>query len=86
MPLTQEFISAMLGVQRTTVTAIASQLQKVGLISYRRGKVEIIDYAGLAQRACECREATMDERERLGLPAISRVEGRRGGNVVPLKA
>jgi CRP-like cAMP-binding protein len=33
MPLTQEFISAMLGVQRTTVTAIASQLEKVGLIS-----------------------------------------------------
>ena len=67
MPLTQEFIAAMLGVQRTTVTTFAAQLQKAGLISYQRGRVEIVDLAGLEHRACECRAALSDHRARLGL-------------------
>jgi hypothetical protein len=69
MPLTQEFMGAMLGVQRTTVTAMAVQLQKAGLIRYSRGKVEITDAAGLDQRACECRDAVLGQRERLKLEA-----------------
>lgn len=55
LPLKQEFLAVMLGVQRTTVTAIAAQAQKEGLIRYRRGQVEIIDRPGLEQAACECR-------------------------------
>jgi CRP-like cAMP-binding protein len=54
IPLTQEFLSQMLGVRRTTVTVVAGVLQKAGLIAYRRGHVEIIDRAGLEQAACEC--------------------------------
>ncbi|HEX8570459.1 MAG TPA: Crp/Fnr family transcriptional regulator [Caulobacteraceae bacterium] len=69
MPLTQEFIGAMLGVQRTTVTAFAGQLQKAGLIQYQRGRVEITDLAGLEARACECRQAIRDQRRRLRLDA-----------------
>jgi CRP-like cAMP-binding protein len=54
IPLTQEFLSEMLGVQRTTVTVLARELQALGLIEYRRGRIEILDRARLEQRACEC--------------------------------
>jgi CRP-like cAMP-binding protein len=54
LPLTQEHLSIMLGVQRTTVTALASQLQDRGAISYVRGKISVHDRAGLERCACEC--------------------------------
>jgi CRP-like cAMP-binding protein len=54
VPLTQEFLSQMLGLRRTTVTMVAGVLQKAGLIAYRRGHVEIIGRTGLEQAACEC--------------------------------
>lgn len=52
--LTQEFLADMLGVQRTTVTAVARGLQDKGAIRYRRGVVDIIDRAALEHLACEC--------------------------------
>jgi len=52
--LTQEFLADMLGVQRTTVTAVARSLQEKGAIRYRRGVVDIIDRPALEQIACEC--------------------------------
>jgi CRP-like cAMP-binding protein len=52
--LTQEFLADMLGVQRTTVTAVARGLQAKGAIRYRRGVVDIIDRQILEQLACEC--------------------------------
>jgi CRP-like cAMP-binding protein len=52
--LTQEFLADMLGVQRTTVTAIARGLQEKGAIRYRRGVVDIVDRGILEQLACEC--------------------------------
>ncbi len=66
MPLTQEFIASMLGVQRTTVTSYAAQLQKSGLIRYARGRLEIVDAQGLENKACECRGVMRRQRERLG--------------------
>jgi CRP-like cAMP-binding protein len=52
--LTQEFLADMLGVQRTTVTAVARTLQEKGAIRYRLGVVDIIDRGVLEQLACEC--------------------------------
>jgi CRP-like cAMP-binding protein len=52
--LTQEFLADMLGVQRTTVTAVARSLQQKGVIRYRRGVVDIIDRPGLEALTCEC--------------------------------
>jgi CRP-like cAMP-binding protein len=52
--LTQEFLADMLGVQRTTVTAVARTLQAKGAIRYRRGVVDIVDRAALEQLTCEC--------------------------------
>ncbi len=54
LPLTQEFIAAMLGVQRTTVTLAAAGLQQDRLIRMVRGKVTILDAEGLKRRSCEC--------------------------------
>ncbi|MGH1558192.1 helix-turn-helix domain-containing protein [Caulobacter segnis] len=58
----------MLGVQRTTVTAVAGSMQAKGLIRYRRGVVDILDRAGLETMACECYGAVRKSYERL-LPA-----------------
>jgi CRP-like cAMP-binding protein len=52
--LTQEFLAQMLGVQRSTVTVAAGELQRAGLIGYSRGKIHILDRQGLAATACEC--------------------------------
>lgn len=54
LTLTQEFVAVMLGAQRTTVTAVAGDLQRSGLIEYSRGKLHIRDRAGLEKAACEC--------------------------------
>lgn len=63
--LTQEFLADMLGVQRTTVTAVARTLQDKGLIRYRRGVVDIADREGLRAAACECYEVVRRHYERL---------------------
>lgn len=52
--LTQEALAALLGVQRTTVNAVVGALQEEGLISARRGRVIVVDRAGLKRQACEC--------------------------------
>jgi CRP-like cAMP-binding protein len=52
--LTQEFLAVMLGSRRTTVTAAAGTLQRKGLIRYSRGRIHIVDPAGLEKEACEC--------------------------------
>jgi CRP-like cAMP-binding protein len=52
--LTQEFLSHMLGCQRTSVTLAAHALQKSGLIRYTRGKIILLNRAALEECACEC--------------------------------
>jgi CRP-like cAMP-binding protein len=54
--LTQEFLSEMLGVRRTSVTNVASKLQADGAISYTRGVIRIIDRKLLEEICCECFE------------------------------
>jgi CRP-like cAMP-binding protein len=54
LPFTQEYLGEMLGVRRTSVTAVAHTLQEAGLIKYARGKIQITDAEGLQETACEC--------------------------------
>jgi len=55
--MTQELISAMLGVRRESITEVAGKLQRAGQIYYRRGHIAVLDRAGLEARACECYRA-----------------------------
>jgi CRP-like cAMP-binding protein len=57
LPLSQEFLSEMLGVRRTTVSLAAYTLQAGNLISYRRGKIRITDREGLGAVSCDCYRA-----------------------------
>lgn len=54
LQLTQDFLAAMLGVERPAVTVVAGKLQDRGLIEYNRGRVRITDRPGLEAVACEC--------------------------------
>jgi CRP-like cAMP-binding protein len=68
--MTQEQIAMRLGVRREGVTECALLLQKLGLIRYARGHVEVLDREGLEEQACECYGVLRDEYQRL-LPVAS---------------
>jgi CRP-like cAMP-binding protein len=63
--LTQEFLSHMLGVRRTTVSIEAHDLQEAGLIRYTRGHITILNRDGLEDCACECYSAIRAETDKL---------------------
>lgn len=63
-PLTQEFLAHMLGVRRASVTIAAGMLQKAGFIRYSRGRVTIVDRAGLERCSCECYQASWNSYQR----------------------
>jgi len=63
--MTQQVIANMLGVRREGVTEAALELQKLGLIHYARGHIEVLDRAGLEERACECYAVVKNEYDRL---------------------
>ena len=60
IPLTQEFLSHMLGVQRNSVSLAATTLNERGLIEYSRGSIKIVDRPGLQNCSCECYEVVHD--------------------------
>lgn len=61
IPLTQEFLSTMLGVARPIVSRAASALQRTGRIEYRLGHITILDLEGLKSDACDCYEIVRRE-------------------------
>jgi CRP-like cAMP-binding protein len=54
LPATQDLIADMLGVTRTEISRTASELRESGLIDYSRGRLTVIDRAGLKRKSCEC--------------------------------
>lgn len=63
--VTHEFLAFMLGVRREGVTVAASELQRLNLISYRRGDLTVLDRQGLRSRACSCYESNQIVYDRL---------------------
>jgi CRP-like cAMP-binding protein len=57
LPMTQELLARMIGVQRNAVSIVAHALQQAGVLSYSRGQIEIIDIEALRKTACECYQA-----------------------------
>jgi CRP-like cAMP-binding protein len=65
MPLTQEFLAMMLGVQRPGVSIAAGALQNAGLIRYKRGSVAILDREALEDASCGCHRLVEDAYKQL---------------------
>lgn len=65
LPLTQEYISHMLGVRRSGVTVAANTLSQAGIISYNRGYITILKREALEASCCECYRTIKDEFARL---------------------
>jgi len=63
--ITQEWVAGMLGVRREGITEAAGNLQRAGLINYRRGHISVLDRAGLEKRVCECYAVVKTEMNRL---------------------
>lgn len=68
LQMTQELIASMLGVRRGGISEMAGNLQRAGLISYRRGCITLLDRGGLEARSCECYAVVHAEFERLFPP------------------
>ncbi len=64
-PITQDFLSQMLGVTRPTVSLVGQELQASGLIHYAQGRLTVDDRAGLERTTCECYAAVRDVFEEL---------------------
>jgi CRP-like cAMP-binding protein len=65
LTMTQELIANMLGVRREGVTEAAGKLQSLGLIRYSRGRITVVDRAGLEACCCECYGVVKRESDRL---------------------
>ena len=63
--MTQEFLARMIGVQRNSISIVAHALQEAGIISYSRGRIEILDVEALKQTACECYQTVKTQHHRL---------------------
>jgi len=68
LAMTQEVIANLLGVRREGVTEAAGRLQRIGLIRYSRGQIEVLDRPGLERTACECYGVVKLEFDRLLQP------------------
>lgn len=65
LPLTQELLARMIGVQRNAISIVAHALQQAGIIRYSRGQISITNMEALRKMSCECYDAVKVRHERL---------------------
>src|SRR5471032_2553562 len=76
---THEFLSHMLGANRKSVTLAAQSMQAAGLISYRRGRIQVLDRPGLEKAACECYAIVKERFDAFLTPPLTAVQGNTKG-------
>jgi CRP-like cAMP-binding protein len=75
LPYTHEFLSHMLGANRKSVTLAARSLQTAGLISYRRGRIQVLNRLGLEKASCECYAVVKERFDAFLTPPLAAVQG-----------
>ena len=78
---THEFLSHMLGANRKSVTLAAQSMQTAGLISYRRGNMQILDRSGLEKASCECYAIVRKRFDAFLTPPSTAVQGNTKGRM-----
>jgi CRP-like cAMP-binding protein len=79
LPYTHEFLSHILGANRKSVTLAAQSMQTAGLITYRRGTIQISDRAALEKASCECYAIVRERFDAFLKPPPSAVQGHNTG-------
>jgi len=80
---THEFLANILGANRKSVTLAAQSMQTAGLISYRRGTIQVLDRQGLEKASCECYAIVRERFDAFLRPpetAVQNIATRRSGN------
>jgi CRP-like cAMP-binding protein len=75
LPYTHEFLSHILGANRKSVTLAAQSMQTAGLISYRRGTIQVLDRPGLEKASCECYAIVQERFDAFLTPPSTAVPG-----------
>lgn len=70
LTVTQQFLAQMMGVRRTSVTGVAVELQKAGMIAHSRGRIQILDVEKIRRWACECHDDVRHHYDRLFPPSV----------------
>jgi CRP-like cAMP-binding protein len=65
LPMTQDLLAHLIGVQRNAISIVAHALQQAGIIRYSRGRIEITDSQALQATACECYQTVKTRHEHL---------------------
>ena len=82
--ITQELVANMLGVRREGITEAAGNLQRAGLVQYRRGHITVVKISELEGRVCECYAVVKKEMSRL-LSDMRDAEGIPKGSITHLE-
>jgi len=78
---THEFLSRILGANRTSVTHAAQSLQTAGFISYRRGLMQVRDRAGMEKASCECYAVVKKRFDAFLSPPLTAVQETKSGRI-----
>src|SRR5471030_3309469 len=81
LPYTHEFLAHILGANRKSVTLAAQSMQTAGLISYRRGKIQVLDRPGLEKASCECYAIVKERFDAFLTPPSTAVPGHNKGRM-----
>jgi hypothetical protein len=76
---THDFLARMLGANRKSVTLAAQWMRAAGLISYLRGRIQILDRPGLERASCECSAVVRDRFDAFLTPPSTAVNGNTAG-------